>query len=66
MKKTFEDAYNQLQIKVNDLKDETKTLDESIENFKEAIELFKVCEQKLNDAKEQIVEIIEDEENINN
>lgn len=59
MIKTFEEAYLELQGTIESLKDETKSLDESIENFKLAIELHKVCQQKLDEAHDQIVEIIE-------
>ncbi len=62
MDKTFEEAYEQLQVVIEDLKDEQKSLDESIENFKVAIELHRICEKKLKLAKEQIVEIIEEED----
>lgn len=58
MNNTFEEAYTKLQETIADLQDENKTLDESIENFKLAVELHKTCQQKLDDAKEQIVEII--------
>lgn len=61
MSKTFEEAYLQLQSTIEELKDENKSLDESIENFKLAIELHKTCQQKLDQAKEQIVEIIGDD-----
>lgn len=61
MSKTFEEAYMQLQTTIEELKDENKSLDESIENFKLAIELHKTCQQKLDQAKEQIVEIVGDD-----
>lgn len=61
MSKTFEEAYMQLQATIEELKDENKTLDESIENFKLAIELHQTCQQKLDQAKEQIVEIVGDD-----
>lgn len=61
MNKTFEEAYIKLQSTIEELKDENKSLDESIENFKLAVELHKICQQKLDDAKEQIVEIIGDD-----
>lgn len=61
MSKTFEEAYVQLQGTIEALKDENKTLDESIENFKLAIELHQICQQKLDQAKEQIVEIVGDD-----
>ncbi len=61
MSKTFEEAYLKLQSTIEELKDENKSLDESIENFKLAVELHKTCQQKLDSAKEQIVEIIGDD-----
>ncbi len=61
MSKTFEEAYLKLQSTIEELKDENKSLDESIENFKLAVELHKTCQQKLDQAKEQIVEIIGDD-----
>ncbi|WOO89243.1 exodeoxyribonuclease VII small subunit [Mollicutes bacterium LVI A0078] len=61
MNNTFEEAYTKLQATIADLQDENKTLDESIENFKLAVELHKTCQQKLDEAKEQIVEIIGDD-----
>lgn len=61
MNNTFEEAYTKLQATIQDLQDENKTLDESIENFKLAVELHKACQEKLDQAKEQIVEIIGDE-----
>ncbi len=61
MDKTFEESYTQLQEVIKDLQDENKTLDESIENFKLAVELHKSCQAKLDAAKEQIVEIIGDD-----
>lgn len=61
MSKTFEEAYTKLQATIEELKDENKSLDESIENFKLAVELHKACQQKLDAAREQIVEIIGDD-----
>lgn len=61
MSKTFEESYVELQATIELLKDESKSLDESIENFKKAIELQTYCMQKLDEAKEQIVEIIGDD-----
>ncbi len=60
-KKTFEQSYNELKLMIEALQDESKTLDESIENFKKAVELHKQCEQLLDEANEQIVEIIGDD-----
>ncbi|WOO87482.1 exodeoxyribonuclease VII small subunit [Mollicutes bacterium LVI A0039] len=61
MNKTFEEAYKELQVTIQSLQDENKSLDESIENFKLAVELHKVCQEKLDEAKEQIVSIIGDD-----
>lgn len=58
MNNTFEEAYTKLQATIKDLQDENKTLDESIANFKLAVELHQACQEKLDVAKEQIVEII--------
>lgn len=60
MSKTFEEAYTKLQETIESLQDENKTLDESIANFKLAVELHKTCQEKLDSAKEQIVTIIGD------
>lgn len=61
MNNTFEESYLKLQSVIEELKDESKTLDESIENFKIAVQLHKQCQEKLNEAQEQIVEIIGDD-----
>lgn len=61
MSKSFEQSMNELQLVVKDLQDENKTLDESIENFKKAVELHRQCQQQLDQANEQIVEIIGDD-----
>lgn len=61
MNNTFEQTYQKLQATINELQDENKSLDESIENFKLAVELHKQCQAILDEAKEQIVEIIGDD-----
>lgn len=61
MSKSFEQSLIDLQETVKDLQDENKSLDESIENFKKAVALHRECQKKLDDAHEQIVEIIGEE-----
>ncbi len=61
MNNTFEESYTKLQETIQALQDENKSLDESIENFKLAVELHKACQEKLDLAKEQIIEIIGDD-----
>lgn len=67
MDKTFEQSYSELQQVIMDLQDENKTLDESIENFKKAVQLQKQCQEKLDTANEQIVELVgeDDAEDLN-
>ncbi len=65
-KKNFEQSYMDLQSKIKDLQDETKTLDESIENFKQAVKLHAECQSILNDANEQIIEIMGEDNDTQN
>lgn len=51
---SFEDALNRLEAIVEELEDESISLERSIELYKEGIELSKVCTDTLENAQLQI------------
>lgn len=55
---TFEQAMEKLQIIVEKLENNNASLDESIANYKEGLELSKFCDQKLNSAEKEIATIM--------
>ncbi len=56
--KTYEEAYNELEIIVTKLQQENINIDESIELFKTGIELKKYCDSILSSAEENVVKIL--------
>lgn len=56
---SFEKALSRLESIVNELEDETITLDESIELYEEGIALSKQCTEKLEDAELRIKKVAE-------
>lgn len=59
---TFEQAMAELDEKVRGLESGNMTLDESLAAFSEAIKLLKVCNSKLDGAKEQVRILLENED----
>ncbi len=53
----FEDALQKLEEIVRQMENGTLTLDESITKYKEAVELVKLCNSKLEEA-DQVVKIL--------
>ncbi|MFV0288115.1 MAG: exodeoxyribonuclease VII small subunit [Mycoplasmatales bacterium] len=56
-KKTFKEQYDRLEEIVKLLAEEQKDIDNSIELFKEGIELYKQCEAKLNEAQKEVTKL---------
>lgn len=57
---SFEESLEQLEEIVNKLEKGDVPLDEAIDEFNNAMQLVKVCEDKLNKAEESIAKIVED------
>lgn len=62
MKITFEQAMAELDEKVRGLESGNMTLEESLTAFSEAIKLVKVCNTKLDGAKEKVRILLENED----
>ncbi len=60
-KKSFKEDYNRLDEIVKELADDQKDIDESIELFKEGVELYKRCSKKLEEAQAEVVKITKDQ-----
>lgn len=56
---TFEEAQKKLDEIIEKMQDKDVTLDESIVLYKEATELLKYCKDKLDEAKDKIIDIDE-------
>ena len=57
---SFEESLEKLEEIVNKLENGDVPLDDAIEEFKKAMDLVKVCNDKLNDAEESIAKIVKD------
>lgn len=63
---SFEKALSRLENIVNELENESITLDESIELYEEGISLSKQCTEKLEDAELRIKKVAEQQTDDNN
>ena len=61
-KTTFEEAMRELEDKVRGLESGNMTLEESLKAFTEAMSLLNVCNSKLDDAKQQVRVIVENQD----
>lgn len=59
-KLSFEESLDKLEEIVNKLETGEVPLDDAIEEFKKAMDLVKICNDKLNSAEEAIAKIVED------
>ncbi len=57
---SFEESLEKLEEIVNKLENGDVPLDDAIEEFKNAMDLVKICNDKLNAAEESIAKIVED------
>ena len=57
---TFEESLEKLEGIVEKLESGDVPLDEAIDEFTEAMQLVKVCNEKLNSAEESIAKIVEE------
>lgn len=57
---SFEESLEQLEEIVTKLEKGDVPLDEAIDEFNNAMQLVKVCEEKLSNAEESIAKIVED------
>jgi exodeoxyribonuclease VII small subunit len=56
---SFEEALSTLEEIVRKLESSNLTLDESLDSFKAAVELFKICNDKLEGAKQEVKILVE-------
>ena len=56
----FEDDLKKLQSILDDIESDKLTLEDSIQKYKEGMELSKKCQEALNEAK-QVIKLLEDE-----
>ncbi len=61
---SFEESLEKLEEIVNKLENGDVPLDDAIEEFKKAMDLVKVCNDKLNDAEESIAKIDKDNDEL--
>ncbi len=59
-KLTFEESLEQLEEIVNKLENGDVALDDAIDEFTKAMQLVKICNEKLNNAEEAIAKIVKD------
>lgn len=59
MEKKFEEAIAQLEDIVKQLQTGELTLDESMDKFKEGVELANICNKKLQEAEKSITMLVE-------
>jgi len=59
--KSFEEALQKLEEIVSKLENGDIPLEESINIFKEGVELTKFCKEKLNEAETQLKKLVKDE-----
>ncbi|WP_292473896.1 exodeoxyribonuclease VII small subunit [Methanosphaera sp.] len=57
---SFEESLEQLEEIVNKLEKGDVPLDDAIDEFNNAMQLVKICNEKLNNAEESIAKIVED------
>lgn len=57
---SFEESLEKLEEIVNRLENGNVPLDEAIEEFNKAMQLVKICNDKLNTAEESIAKIVKD------
>lgn len=57
---SFEESLEKLEEIVNKLENGDIPLDDAIDEFKNAMELVKICNNKLNSAEEAIAKIVQD------
>lgn len=57
---SFEESLKQLEEIVNKLEKGDVPLDDAIDEFNNAMQLVKICNEKLNNAEESIAKIVED------
>ncbi|WP_296804373.1 exodeoxyribonuclease VII small subunit [uncultured Methanobrevibacter sp.] len=57
---TFEESLEKLEEIVNKLENGDVPLDDAIEEFKKAMDLVKICNDKLNTAEESIAKIVQE------
>ena len=57
---SFEESLEQLDEIVNKLEKGDVPLDDAIDEFNNAMQLVKICNEKLNNAEESIAKIVED------
>ena len=57
---SFEESLEQLEDIVNKLEKGDVPLDDAIDEFNNAMQLVKICNEKLNKAEESIAKIVED------
>jgi exodeoxyribonuclease VII small subunit len=62
IEKSFEEAMTELEMIVSKLEKGEATLEESISNFQQGIELSRYCASKLDEAEKKISMLIKDEE----
>lgn len=62
----FEDALDRLESIINKLQDGHLTLDESLKNFQEGIELIKMCQEKLDYAETKVALLIKNSDGTTN
>ena len=57
---SFEESLEKLEEIVNKLENEDVPLDDAIDEFNNAMQLVKICENKLSKAEESIAKIVKD------
>ena len=57
---SFEESLEELETIVHNLENGDIPLDEAIDEFKNAMELVKICNEKLNSAEESIAKIVKE------
>ncbi len=66
MEKKFEENLKELENIVNDLESGEVPLDDAIEKYTKAMELSKICSEKLKNAEETINKIVKEDGSIEN
>ena len=61
---SFEESLEKLEEIVNKLENGDVPLDDAIEEFKKAMDLVKICNEKLESAEESIAKIVKDNANL--
>ena len=60
MEKSFEEALSELEAIVKELESGNVNLDDAINKYGEAMKLVKVCEDKIKNAEDMVVNIVKD------